>query len=84
MAETVDCCIMEVVQVATGVKLDIEDMAKERLRLPTRMKGGGVKKSDEQEISGLLGCTDGRATKAHRPEVEQRGDNAGSIYTQYI
>ena len=41
MASHVDCCIMEAVQAATGVNFETEVMAKERLRLPTRMKGGG-------------------------------------------
>ncbi len=41
MAAHVDCCIMEAVQAATGVDFDTDVMAKERLRLPARMKGGG-------------------------------------------
>jgi len=40
MVETVDLCIMETVQAATGVNFEAEKMAKERLRLPARMKGG--------------------------------------------
>ncbi len=40
MATHVEFCIMEEVQVATGVNFDAEVMAKERLRLPARMKGG--------------------------------------------
>ena len=39
MAWHVDCCIMETVHAATGVDFDTEVMAKERLRLPARMKG---------------------------------------------
>ena len=43
MVAHVDCCIMEAVHTATGVDFDTEDAARERLRLPARMKGGGIK-----------------------------------------
>ena len=45
MAAHVDCCIIEALQAATGVDFDTEDAARGRLRLPARMKGGGIKKS---------------------------------------
>ena len=45
MAAHVDCCIMEAVQADTGVDFDKDVMAKERHRLPARMKGGGIKRS---------------------------------------
>jgi len=34
-----DCCIMEAVWAARRVNFDTEVMAKEKLRLPARMKG---------------------------------------------
>ena len=43
MAEHVDKCIMEAVEAATGVEFDMDRTATERLRLPARMKGGGVR-----------------------------------------
>ena len=43
MADHVDCCIMEAVHVATEVDFDGDDAARERLRIPARMKGGGIR-----------------------------------------
>ena len=48
MAETVDLCIMEAVQAATRVGFETMKMAKERLQLPARMKGGGVKRATDK------------------------------------
>jgi hypothetical protein len=42
MAKHVDWCIMEAVQAATRVDSDMKSAAMERLRLPARMKGGGI------------------------------------------
>ena len=43
MASHVDCCIMEAVHAATRVNFETEMMAKERLRLPARMKEGALR-----------------------------------------
>ncbi len=56
MAATVDCCIMEAVQVATGVNFDTTDMARERLRLPARMKGGGIRRTTDTRYPAFLGA----------------------------
>ncbi len=56
MAATVDCCVMEAVQVATGVNFETEDMAKERLRLPARMKGEDIKTSTDKRYPIFLGA----------------------------
>ena len=56
MAGHVDCCIMEAVQAATGVDFDTEVMAKERLRLPARMKGGGIKRTTDNTYPTFLGA----------------------------
>ena len=56
MAETVDLCIMEAVHAATGVSFETEKMAKERLRLPARMKGGGVKRATNKRYTAFLGA----------------------------
>ena len=42
MAEHVDCCIMEAVH--------------ERLRIPTRMKGGGVRRVEDTRYLAFLGA----------------------------
>ena len=55
MARTVNHCIMEEVQVASGVKFETEDLAKARLRLPTRMKGGGIKRAEDNRYPAFLG-----------------------------
>ena len=68
MARHVDCCIMEAVQAATWVNFEAELMAKERLRLPARMKGGGIKRSTDSRYPAFLGalldilprCVDGK------------------------
>ena len=56
MAAHVDCCIMEAVQAATGVDFDTEEVARERLRLPTRMKGRGIKRTTDTRYPSFLGA----------------------------
>ena len=56
MAGHVDCCIMEVVQAATGVDFDTKVMAKERLRLLARMKGGGIKRATDTRYPTCMGA----------------------------
>ncbi len=56
MVKTVDLCIMEAVHAATGLNFEIENMAKERLRLPARMKGGGVKRATHKRYPAFLGA----------------------------
>jgi hypothetical protein len=56
MARHVVCYIMEAVQVATGVSFDTEVMAKERLRLPARMKGGSIKRAADLRYPAFLGA----------------------------
>jgi len=56
MAETMDLCILEAIQAATGVCFDTEKMARERLRLPARMKGGGVKRATCKRYPAFLGA----------------------------
>ena len=56
MARTVDLCMMEAVQADTGVCLETKNMAKERLRLPARMKGGGVKRATDKRYPAFVGA----------------------------
>ena len=42
-APLVDACISEAVKVATCMDFREDEMEEERLRLPARMKGGGIK-----------------------------------------
>ncbi len=74
MARHVDCCIMEAVHVATGVNFEAEVMAKERLRLPARMKGGGVKSAMDLRYPAFLG-----ALLHILPRCIDRKDTSGEI-----
>jgi hypothetical protein len=56
MATHVDCCIMEVVQTATGVDFDTEETTRNKLRLPSRMKGGGIKRAMDTRYPAFLGA----------------------------
>ena len=56
MATHVDCCIMEAVQAATGVDFDTEETSRERLRLPARMKGGGLKRAIDTRYPAFIGA----------------------------
>ncbi len=47
---------MEAVQIATWVEFESEIMAKERLRLPARMKGGGIKRTSDTRYPAFLGA----------------------------
>ena len=74
MARHVDCCIMEAVQAATRVDFDTEVMAKERLRLPARMKGGGIKRATDLRYPAFLG-----ALLDILPICVDRKDSSGEI-----
>ena len=56
MAEYVDNCIIEAVHAVTGVEFNTEDAARERLRIPTRMKGGGIKRTRETRYPTFMGA----------------------------
>jgi hypothetical protein len=56
MAETVDLCILVAVQAVTGVCFETEKTAKERLRLPTRMKREGVKRATDKRYPAFMGA----------------------------
>ena len=57
MAEHVDNkCIMEAVEAATRVEFDMDKTATERLRLPARMKGGGIKSATDTRRPAFLGA----------------------------
>ena len=47
---------MEAVQTATGVDFDSEDVARARLRIPARMKGGGIRRATETRYPAFLGA----------------------------
>ena len=42
MSELVDVAILEAIHATTGFEFDAEIVAKDRLRLPARLKGGGI------------------------------------------
>ena len=70
MAGRVVCCIMEAIQATPGVEFDTEVMAKERLRLQARMKGGGIKRATDVKyltfqgggLTGFYGINRGGAS----------------------
>ena len=47
---------MEAVHAATGVDFDTEEAARERLRLPARMKGCGMKRASDTRYPAFLGA----------------------------
>ena len=47
---------MEAVHAATGVDFDSEDVARERLRIPARMKGRGINRATETRYPAFLGA----------------------------
>ena len=56
MTLLVDACISEAVEAATGIDFDQEEMTEEKLRLPARMKGGGIKKHTDMRRPAFLGA----------------------------
>ncbi len=56
MTEHVDRCIMEAVEAATGVEFNMDKTAEARLRLPARMKGGGIKSTADTRRPAFLGA----------------------------
>ncbi len=47
---------MEAVHAPTGVYFDTEVMAREKFRLPARMKGGGIKRAADSKYPAFLGA----------------------------
>ena len=47
---------MEAVHATTGVDFDIEEAAQERLKIPARMKGWGIKKVEDTRYPAFLGA----------------------------
>ncbi len=78
MAAHMDCCIMDAVQAATRVDFDTEEASKERLRLPTRMKGGGTKRATDTRYPSFLG-----ALLDILPRCIDRKDEHGEVHTGY-
>jgi hypothetical protein len=56
MAHLVDACILKAVEAAKGIDFEDEEMAEERLRLPARMNGGGIKKQTNMRRPAFLGA----------------------------
>ena len=56
MAELVDVAILEVCHAATGIRFDVEPVAKDKLRLPARLKGGGIKSMADMRRHAFLGA----------------------------
>jgi hypothetical protein len=56
MAEHVNWCIMEAVYATTRVDFDTEDAAREKLSIPARMKGGGIKSAEDTRYPAFLGA----------------------------
>jgi len=57
MAELVDVAILEAVHEAAGIEFDAETVAKDILRLPTRLKGGGIRSMVDLIVPAFLGAT---------------------------
>jgi hypothetical protein len=56
MVSLVDACILEAVEAALSIDFNEENMAEERLRLPARMKRGGIKKHKNMKRPAFLGA----------------------------
>ncbi len=83
MAKHVDLDIMEVVHAAKGVDFDVEEAARERLKIPARMKGGDIKRATYTRYPVFLGalldvlprCVD---------RTEANGECIPGYYTQQL
>ena len=56
MASLVNARISEAMEAATCIDFEDKEMAEERLRLPTRMKGEGIKKQMDLRRPAVLGA----------------------------
>jgi hypothetical protein len=56
MASLVNARISEAMEAATCIDFEDKEMAEERLRLPTRMKGEGIKKQMDLRRPAFLGA----------------------------
>ena len=74
---------MEAVQAATRVDFDMEEMARERLRIPARMIGGGIRRATDTRYPAFLGglldvlprCID---------MMEDNGDKCQGYYSEQL
>ncbi len=83
MAAHVDCCNMEAVQVATGVEFVTEVLAKERLRLPARMKGGRMRRATAKRYPAFLGALLDILPMAV-DRIENNGELTKGAYTEQL
>jgi len=83
MADHVDCCIMETVQAATGVDFDGEEVARERLRIPPRMKGGGIRRATETMYPAFLGALLDVLPR-YIDRTKDNGESTPGYYTQQL
>ena len=56
MTELVDAAILEVAHSATGIKFNAEQIAKDRLRLSARLKGGSIRSMADLRRPAFLGA----------------------------
>jgi hypothetical protein len=66
MASLEDAYILKAVEAATRIDTEEEDVAEEGLRLPTIMKGGGVKKADKPTENNIFGSVARHPASMHR------------------
>jgi len=79
MAKHVDECFLEAVEAAAGVDFDMDMAAKDRLRLPARMKGGGIKSATDTRRPAFL-----EALLDVLPRcIDKRADNGEEIPGYY-
>ncbi len=83
MAAHVGFCIMDIVQIATRVEFETEVMAKERLRLPARMKGGRIERAMGTRYPAFLGTLLDIMPRAVDRE-ESNGETTKVAYTKQL
>jgi len=75
---------MEAVHASTGVDFDLESATRERLRLPARMKGGGIKKAADIRKSAFLGTMVDVLPRCIDTRIENGKDMPGYYAEQLI
>jgi hypothetical protein len=56
MAEIVDVAILEAVHATTGINFNADYVARDRLRLQVKLKGGGLRSMSELRRTSFMGA----------------------------
>jgi hypothetical protein len=83
MAELVDVAIPEAVHATTGIDFDAETVARDRLRLPARLKRGGIWRMVDLKRPAFLGAMLHILSRCIDKKIRE-GEKTKGIYSGHL